>query len=200
MHKTYAILRPEDLTGRPYELSVLSGLAGNHEPWARGLIGAWRWSIVQKYAQTILDVVNLGYVVDLGGAAGPIGYNAIVVDYDSPLKSLVDLPGTVNAIFSSHTIEHVKDLRLLSIMFREKLDVGGIAIVIVPSYKCERLRAGNWPFHEHTFCLNKDEDQPAAYVRLESFFEGWADIKVADELDGNLIVIAQKPGPQQERE
>lgn len=200
MHKSYAIFKPEDLTGRPYELSVLAGLAGNHEPWARGLIGAWRWSIVQKYAQTILDVVNMSYVVDFGGAAGPIGYNAIVVDYDSPTKSLVDLPGRVNAIFSSHTIEHVKDLRLLSIMFREKLDEGGVCIVIVPSFRHERLRAGNWPYHEHTFCLNQHTEEPAAYVRLESFFEGWADIKLADELDGNLIVIAQKPIPQQESE
>lgn len=198
MHKSYAMLKPDDLTDRPYELSVLAGLAGNHEPWARGMIGAWRWSIVQKYAQTILDVVNLSYVVDFGGAAGPIGYNAIVVDYDAPTKSLVDLPGKVNAIFTCHTIEHVKDLRLLSIMFREKLDEGGVVIAIVPSFRNERLRAGNWPYHEHTFCLNVHEDQPSSFVRLESLFEGWADIKLADEHDGSLIVIAQRPIPKEE--
>jgi len=197
VHKTYAILRPDDLTDRPYELSVMAGLANNHQPWARGLIGAWRWTIVQKYAQTILDVVNLPYVVDFGGAAGPIGYNAIVVDYDSDKKSLLDLPGKVNAIFTSHTIEHVKDLALLSVMFREKLDDGGVVIAIVPSFRNERLRAGNWPFHEHTFCLQSHTEEPAAYVRLESIFDGWADIKLADELDGNLIVIAQKPGTQE---
>lgn len=200
MHKSYAMLKPDDLTGRPYELSVLAELANNHQPWARGLIGAWRWGVVQKHAQSILDLVNLPYVIDFGGAAGPIGYNALVVDYDAPQKSLVDMPGLVDAIFTCHTIEHVKDLRLLSIMFREKIRPAGYCAVIVPSFRCENLRAGNWPYHEHTFCLERDTDQPAEYKRLERFFDGWADVKLADEDAGNLICFAQKHPPQQESE
>jgi hypothetical protein len=144
----------------------------------------------------ILPLIQKDSVIDFGGAAGPVGYGAIIVDPLSQTKALYDVVAAVDTIFASHVLEHVGNLRSCLAAMRAQLKPGGHLIVHSPSYRCERWRAGNYEGHRRTFCLREDEI-PDDALRIDGAlrYRGF-EILLADQEPASdyacLLVIGRK--------
>jgi hypothetical protein len=146
-----------------------------HSPEARATLGVWRWKGMQRYMDTILGLCIGKRVIDFGGFDGPLGLGSIVVDPKAECKTLDDVPGQVDVIFTSHTLEHCADLEGTLRAFYDKLIVGGHVIVHVPAWTCKRWRAGEYDnpaqaeVHKWTFQVSADHTDAGAagYVPIE---------------------------------
>lgn len=202
MHKGYShhatTLHPD-----PARAAEELNLRGVHTPTARELIGAWRWPAMYDNRATFVPMAQAGYVVDLGGSAGPVGYGTVVVDYESPdRKALWDLPGRPSGVFCVHTLEHVEDPALLLVTIAAKLAPGGFLVVVVPSWRNVQLHHRLWPYHRHTFALAGEEDAPPDVTDLDallgSVFPHVHEIQYAE--NHNLVaVVSTAPPPEVER-
>ncbi len=140
-------------------------------------LGVFRWRGVQRHLKTILDTVApldaQPRVIDFGGAACPLGLGSMLVDllpedvYGQPVPyhALSDIEGEVDAIFCSHTLEHVEPLDDVLSEMVGKLRPGGRLILHVPAWTCEGWRAGthrNDLHRDHvwTFGLSESTDLP----------------------------------------
>ena len=121
--------------------------------------GAWRWPIVYSNSDKILPLIQDKHCIDFGGGAAPVAYGAQVVDRLTENKSLIDLPGQWDTIFTCHTLEHIVDISLCVQMIHAKLKPGGHIVAVVPSWQFTKLRAENWPHHAQTFYLWRDVDR-----------------------------------------
>ncbi len=163
-----------------------------HTPEALSKVGAWRWKIVAKHKDAILPLIQGRRTIDFGGMAGPVGYGSIIVDQGSKeYPALYDVPGEVETIFTSHTLEHVRDVGGLIRAMGDKLVRGGHLVAVVPSWQFEYLRAENYPHHHHTFCLH---DAGCAYQEIDSTILGWANCApiLTDDDGESILVIARK--------
>lgn len=181
----------------PAEYAIGAGLVGVHQEWVFSVIGAWRWNVIAKNRHRIKELVTAGYTIDFGGAAAPIGYGAKVVDYQAPMpggaRSLLDVPGQADCIFTSHTLEHMVDVVAALALIWFKLKQGGHAVIQVPSWNKENLRAASWDYHEVDFCWQWEENAPDHCVRLDTLVtELGFEIELKDETNGNYLVIARK--------
>lgn len=173
MHREYEAIDPATLKPDPATYARTAGLVGNSKAEARRLVGAWRWPLLhqrQVYEKLLEWIDESESIIDFGGAAGPLGYGALVVDRIAGVRGLEEIDGPVDMIFTAHTLEHVADLGLLMCSFHWKLRAGGRLVALVPSYENEMLRAENWDFHAQTFCMSGDEELPEHYVRLDQLF------------------------------
>lgn len=199
MQKTYDLYEQSRMLDNPAMAArALENL--NDTGLGRMLVGAWRWKILQAHAELLLPILSQGYVLDVGGAAGPVGYNATVIDHaDRDRKALYDIRGRPDAIFSSHTLEHIADLDLFLLAASHKLRPGGQFVAVVPGYRNEVLRASNWPYHEHTFHLLEDEergDVPSESVAFDAWVGRHFEVDVAvHHTDRNILVVAHTPVP-----
>jgi hypothetical protein len=186
-------LNPEGLAADPARRAIEWGLIGQHHPMAIQLVGAWRWELLHKHLETVLPLVKQPYVIDFGGADGPIGYGAIIVDVKAPIKSLYDVKGWPTTVVACHVLEHIEDVRLVLNCIWHKLQWGGHLVAMVPSWRHMAVRADHWPYHAHSFRFDKHEDAPQHYDRLDTLVgsTGFA-VKLMDEDGTNLLVIAQK--------
>ncbi len=174
----------------PANAAVSRNLVGKHSAEVLQQVGAWRWPLVSKHRDRILELIKQDYVIDFGGSAGPIGYGSLVVDRQSHHVGLDDVPGDADCIFTSHTLEHVVDLRCCLAALFAKLRLFGHLIVHVPSFANAGLRAENWPHHGQTFCFEGDD---CKYVKLDIALKRAAfRIETTDRGGGNLFVIARK--------
>lgn len=196
VHKDYPICDPALMAPDPANYARDNKLVGVHDPDTRALIGAWRWPLLQhdEVRRIALEWIQAAdRIIDFGGAAGGLGYGAVVVDRIGAIRGLEDVDGPVDMIFTSHTLEHVRDLGLVLCMFYLKLAPRGRVIALVPSWRNEKLRAENWPHHAQTFCLRSNEDAPAEYTRLDTEMAGRGLAPTAvGEGFGNLIVFAER--------
>ena len=125
------------------------------------------------------------------GAAGPIGYEAVIVDRLSEHRSLYEVPGPCRTLFTSHTLEHVVDLHAVMMAIKAKLYVGGALIVHVPTWRNIKLQDQHWPQHAHTFCLSRDLDSAAGFVPIDNVLARYGfEIEHAEEENANLIIFA----------
>lgn len=185
-------LSQADMVAEPAYAVEALGMVGRHDLLARTLVGAWRWPLVHAHRDALLEILSNPLVVDFGGASGPIGYGSVIVDPLAPVPTLCDLRGEVDAIFASHVLEHMADLRLCLQMMHAKLGQGGVLAVQVPGPAQERLRRANWPYHEVDFRL-ADHDDPGCVVLEEALGEFFqVDGAVADKSRTNLFAIARK--------
>jgi SAM-dependent methyltransferase len=196
-HRDYEIIDPAGMFVRPAEDQATPEWVGNHSVEARRKIGAWRWPLLHKHREALLSMIKGGRVIDFGGAAGPLGYGAIVVDRVGPedgYRSLYEVEGPVDTVFTCHTLEHVEDLGCVLVSIREKLIPGGHLIVMVPHWTDVKLRAENWPHHCHTFCVAEETAAPQEYTRLDTALRGAGldVLKYAGE-EGHLLVLARRP-------
>ena len=191
-HEPHTTLSQDD----PAEFAQRSGLVNNHDQWVFGVIGAWRWASISKHRARIKELLTKGYAIDLGGAAAPVGYGAVVVDYQAPHgepRSLADVPPWADCIFCSHTLEHFTDLENVMAAITHTLKPDGSLILLVPSWQKENLRADQWEFHEQTFCLAWEENAPAEYTRLDTLLEHWGyTIEVSETEHQNIFIIAHR--------
>lgn len=169
-------------------------LVGDHSPEAIRAVGAWRWPLVSKHRELILRELEGKRAIDFGGLAGSVGYGAIVVDHGAEYRAIYDVPGQVDTVFTSHTLEHVEDVETCLGCIRRKLTTGGALIAQVPSWRFESLRAENWPHHVHTFRLScrVDPEAPARYTALDVLVSGWAEIELAEDDGECILLIARK--------
>lgn len=173
-----------------------------HTPGSLAAIGAWRWKITQKHKDTILPLIRGKRTIDFGGLAGPVGYGSIIVDHGSDeYRAIYDVPGQVDTIFASHTLEHVRDARGLLACMWDKLKGGGHLILVVPSWQFEFLRAENYPHHYHTFyrgCDGLDWQTREKWSCLDEMVgatpvmeEESAQILVSDDDGESILLIAR---------
>jgi hypothetical protein len=173
-------------------------LVDDHRPETLRMVGAWRWPCLQKHRERVRDILLQGEAVDFGGAAGPIGYGASVVDYGAPIKRLADLDFQPMSIFSSHTLEHLDDLNATLDEMVTLLKPGGFLLAHVPSWRVEHWRSGKWPHHNYTFFLTQDRlaletVKDSSWRALDAAFttRGLA-ILLAHDHCGSILVVGQK--------
>lgn len=193
--KEYDYIDPATLVVNPAEYVAEQGLVDNHEVSTREKVGAWRWPGIFKHRDRLLNLLlSSRGAIDFGGAAGPIGYGATVVDMFAPAKAFWDLAGPCNLIFSSHTFEHVPDLGALLGAIYYKLARPGHLVVFVPSWRLEHLRAENWPHHCHTFCLSTDRTRGVHpdWIPLDKVLSTGFEVELAEHTeDGCILAIAR---------
>ena len=195
-HRVYEVIDPAGMADDPATYAAEHDLVGAHGLRARTMVGAWRWPLLHEPA--ILEVLRqwidaADRIIDFGGAAGPCGYDAIVVDRQGDIRSLDDVYGEVDLIFTAHTLEHVRDLRLVLCSFNWKLPVGGRVIALVPSWQNESLRAENHIHHAHTFCLTADTDTAAHWVQLDrAFIQHGFGLHIVAQGNGNILIAGEK--------
>lgn len=176
----------------PAHAAEHGGLVGKHDEWVFGAVGAWRWEALQAHRERILELVQGSHTIDLGGAAAPLGYGSVVVDYHAQLRGLWDTPPNADVIFASHVLEHFVDAENALVTMHDKLRDGGYIIVHVPSWRQENLRAENWEFHEQTYCLEFETNAPAAYTRLDTLLGRWFNLEVCEYVTHHIIAIGEK--------
>lgn len=155
-------------------------------------VGAWRWGIVHRNADKILQLIVGRYCIDFGGAAGPIGYGAKIVDRLADDRSLFDLPGQCDTVFTSHTLEHIVDVELAIGMIQMKLKPGGYLVAVVPSYNVEHLRAERWARHAQTFRLSTSQQNGDGWLSLDSLVvDGGFDVVCSEEDGEHILVIGR---------
>ena len=179
----------------PITVSIDEELVGRHTIETRRRIGAWRWPLMFKHRKNIRTLIDAAdIVVDFGGAAGPIGYGAVIVDRIAEIRSLAELPAQpVDLIITSHTLEHIEDVWLCVATMFAKLKPGGMVVAVVPSYQDIHLRADQWPQHAHTFRLNRQNADCECTALDEVFERAGFEIMTVDAGFRNIIVFARKP-------
>ena len=127
-------------------------------------IGAWRWEGIYDNKKIIMaHIFNPNqYGIDFGGFNGTIGgYTRIIDIVDHPIVSDHSLEvyndNSIDYIFTSHTLEHVDDIKTIIKLMYDKLKIGGKIIILVPSYTKEVWRAYYAPDHLHTMMLANDD-------------------------------------------
>lgn len=196
VHKDYDVIDPAKMVDDPGRWVAENKVKNAHSPEMRRKIGAWRWSLIREepVRQKLLEWIDAAdRIIDFGGAAGPLGYGALVVDRIGEVRGLEDVEGKVDLIFTAHTLEHVIDLGLVLCAFHWKLNDTGRLVVLVPSYRNKGLRAENWPHHAQTFCLTQNGKLNEDWVRLDAILARHRFQPVlAVEGHENIIIFAEK--------
>lgn len=180
----------------PAAYVVNAGLVDCHQEWCFSVVGAWRWPVIAAHRDRIKELVTAGYTIDFGGGAAPVGYGATVVDYQAPMpdgkRSLLDVPGQADCIFTSHTLEHMVDVDAALMLCHYKLRLGGHLIAQVPSWHKKNLNAAVWDFHEQDFCWEWETNAPDHVVRLDRLIKSCGfEIELMSDHNGNYLVIAE---------
>lgn len=176
-----------------------------HSPDAIAQLGVWRWKGIMDNAGRILDLIVGKRVIDFGGADGPLGFGSIVVDEKAERKTLNDVDGQVDVIFTSHTLEHLEQPEVWLKEAAAKLTDGGHLIIHVPAFTCKRWQKEvynnpNQPNgHKHTFslwpsCTTDATTQLGGVVADAMSLESVNDLYEADYVgDNSILIIARKP-------
>lgn len=165
-----------------------------HSPEAIHTLGVWRWKGMQRNMERILSLCVRKRVIDFGGVDGPLGLSSIVVDCKADNKTLDDVAGLVDVVFTSHCLEHCERPELLVLKFAYKLISHGAIIVHVPAWTCTRWRADSYHNdkqqpHLHTFGLLSDAYGEPIDSMVATAFE----IQLAEHCgDNSLMVIGRK--------
>jgi SAM-dependent methyltransferase len=173
-------------------------------------LGVFRWRGMQKHLDTLLPLLTADgiRVVDFGGAGGPLGLGSEVVDRLSRdawgravrHHSLAELGGTVDVVFSSHALEHIPELDDVLRSIQGCLKPGGQLVLHVPSFHCERWRAGvhsNARYNDHvwTFGIGPDPVGLAcqSYIDIASKIAEFFSVHHADYCgDDSILVLGSK--------
>jgi len=195
-HREYDVIDPAGMAIDPVAWAQENAMVGSHRADAFAAVGVWRWPLLHE--PPIPEVLRrwideADRIIDFGGAAGPMGYGAIVVDRQADIRSLDDVEGQVDLIFTAHTLEHVRDLGLALCSFHWKLPIGGRVIVLVPSWQNESLRAENHIHHAHTFCLSADTDTEPYWIKLDDLLiEHGFGLHIVAQGHGNILIAGEK--------
>jgi predicted SAM-dependent methyltransferase len=107
------------------------------------------------------------------------------------------MPGDVDVIFTSHTLEHLDDVKGWLLQARERVNANGVLVIHIPAWTCERWRADQYdnPMqpnrHRHTFCLARDAIP--GYCAIDKLLAE-SDWNVAADYcgDDSIFLIARK--------
>ena len=224
-------ITPEYLNSQEYINDMLLGYSGNYQQFVNDLydaepktnnynirhfqlvtkLGGWRWKGIFTYKETFIDLIfnkNLKGI-DFGGSQRPISSHLDIVDieetdyYGRPVKykSLEEVEYDIDFIFSSHTFEHIPNLKEVLEDIYSNLVTDGVLALNLPSYSCKRWWAdtGNWMGgtpHVHTFKLKKtnvSQDIPKL-IDIDGLIEevGFKIALAEYAGDNNIIIFAEK--------
>jgi Methyltransferase domain len=180
-----------------------------HQAVARRL-GVFRWRGIQKNLDRILPLLTApaAKIIDFGGAGGPLGFDAEVVDrlpqdaWGRPVRhhSLADVGENVDVVFSSHALEHIAELDDILRSMHRCLRPGGHLILHVPSFQCERWRAGvhvNERYSDHvwTFGIGPEPHglECKNYVDIAQKVRDSFEVRCAEYCgDDSIFILARK--------
>ena len=154
VHYNKLVLDKKFISSKEYK-TILDRRWDSHQHEFNDMMGAWRWDGIyenrQLVAKHVFDPDQIG--IDFGGYQGPIGGYTKIIDIacNNSLDDLED--NSIDYIFTSHCLEHIKDVKPVVASIFKKLKNGGKLIVLVPSYSKEVWRAYYAPDHENTFKL-----------------------------------------------
>jgi hypothetical protein len=192
-YRQHAVFDPSVLLDDPAHAAEELGLVGNHNGNVLHRVGAWRWPLFQRFRDLVLELIDGHRTMDLGGAAAPIGYGAIVIDRLAADKAPWDVEGRFDVIVCSHILEHIPDIGLMLLCLRYKVNLGGHLIIQSPSPANEKLRAGNWPFHAQTLSLSFSDVEGSVdryFVDKALITLGFTILAAVDDGD-NIFLIAK---------
>jgi SAM-dependent methyltransferase len=140
------------------------------------VLGAWRWLGVYEKRDLLQKYVFSHHLagLDVGGARGPISLEVDLCDRlekdifrrDIKYHDISEISnGSLDYVWSSHTLEHIPELEDFICRLRDTLKDNGKLIILVPAYTCRRWRAGSHKYtdeggdssHLYTFCLTSDK-------------------------------------------
>lgn len=173
------------------------------------ILGGWRWKgLWQKKLTLIPFIFNKNLKgIDFGGANGPISLNVIIVDFadkDSfnravKYKNLKEVDFEADFIFSSHTLEHIKELDSIFAQMKNVLKKGAPLFFLVPAYTCKRWNSGvhtNRKFNDHAWTFYLEKDIPEGdYQNLLAFDTAVAKhfkVENADYVGDNSIFLSAR--------
>lgn len=176
-----------------------------HSPEAIAQLGAWRWKGIQDNSAMIFNLIVGKRVIDFGGFDGPLGFGSIVVDEKAELKTLDDVDGQVDVIFTSHTLEHIDNVEGWLQQAVGILRRNGYMIVHVPAWTCERWRPKKYSNprqpngHKWMFGLSGDyaDDYPPQKAAIIDSIMACGKVGLWIEYaeyvgDNSILVIARK--------
>lgn len=173
-------------------------------------LGVFRWRGMERHKRRLLDLAAGARhrVLDFGGAAGPLGLGSVVVDrlerdiWGRPveLRSLESARGAASVVFSSHALEHVGPLDDVLIQMRDCLVPGGTLFAHVPSYSCERWRAGihaSRRYNDHVWTFGLEDVPPVAnlqsYTNIARRIGAHLTVEIAEYCgDDSIVVVARR--------
>jgi hypothetical protein len=142
-------------------------------------LGSWRWKGVYQNRSKLIPIIFNQDLrgIDFGGAYGPISTQSYIVDFNDtdifgrPVKhkGLNDIQFSADYLFSSHTLEHIKELNNVLNDMRSVLKKDADVFLNLPSYTCTRWRNGwhsNKIFNDHQWTFYIDEDKKAINLNL----------------------------------
>ena len=180
------------------------------------VLGAWRWLGVYEKKELIGDFVfdESKRGVDFGGARGPISLLVDVCDwleYDIFGRSvrynnLSEIENdSLDYIWTSHTLEHIKNIEEILVEMRDKMKKGGVLLCHLPAHTCKRWNAGFHKYedekgdssHVHTFFLSGDENlddmMKEKFVPIDSFISNFFDVENSKYVgDNSILIVARK--------
>lgn len=181
----------EWLLSDEYEKTIDRKLYDGKDDFQR--IGAWRWEGIHDNKELVIshifDQNQVG--IDFGGYMGPIGGFTKIIDpaIDTWLDDIED--NSLDYVFTSHCLEHIKTIKAQVRMMYEKIKNGGKLIILVPSYKKEVWRAYYAPDHIHTFMLVGDSLQHYHSPSDAKYKEDLLEIDTILINEGFKIIIAK---------
>jgi len=179
------------------------------------ILGAWRWLGALEHRDLIATSVfdeQLGGL-DLGGARGPISPAVEICDRLERdvfgrrvrYREIAEIDdGTLDYIWTSHTLEHIPGLEAFLASLSAKLASGGQLFAMVPAWTCQRWRAGVHSYadsagtspHLYTFALEGDDGASGMdpVVRIDSVIGRSLRVEAATMAgDNSIFVVARKP-------
>ena len=171
--------------------------------------GSWRWFSAYQHRDIIAKYVFSDMKgIDFGGGRGPIFGNAEIVDileidsegreikYHNLNKFKSDI---LDYVFSSHTLEHVEDLRHELNELHRVLKENGKLILLLPSHTCYRWNVGGGNTHERNLYLSTDKHADymkdfVDFVEIDTYIRvsGFNIIEVENCWDNNIFILAEK--------
>jgi SAM-dependent methyltransferase len=173
-------------------------------------LGVFRWRGIQKHLDTLLPLLTApaSRIIDFGGAGWPLGLGSEVVDRSDRdacgravrHHSLAELGESIDVIFSSHALEHIPELDDVLRSMQSCLKPGGQLVLHVPSFHCERWRAGvhsNSSYNDHVWTFGIGNDPLGVecqnYVDIARKVGEFLSVRRAEYCgDDSILVLASK--------
>ena len=173
--------------------------------------GSWRWLGIYENKKLISKYVFSKKLkgIDFGGARGPISLEIEICDHlekdvfgrKIKYNSIEEVKNnSLDFIWSSHTLEHIKDLEKEIKKFHKKLKKKGKIILNIPSYTCKRWIPGIHKYtdskgdssHISIFYLDKDKsitDKKQNYIPIDKLIGKYFKVEKAKYTGDNSIFI-----------
>lgn len=167
--------------------------------------GVWRWEGYHRFRTLLVEILQ-GSILDIGGASGPLGFGADILDIQDVdihglpvfFSDISQAEGQYDIIHSSHCLEHFYPVYKTVKEWSKRLKMFGVFILHVPLWYMGSLHPDNHPAHKwafsydgNTFIETKSKILPLKPI-LDRFFYP---VIAALTINGCLFYIGIKKIP-----